>query len=437
MGEKVRAFGKLPQILTFPFKGEGWFGKIAIAALIMVAGGIIPVLPGIILLGYFYEMVRRIVVDGEDASLPKWEDWGGFLSNGFKWFASTLVVTLPFVLIFLVTMALYFVPIFFINEGTSDFMGGYFAFLFILQFVTIFASMIFMVFMGVFAPVYMTHMVAKGEFKSMFQIKQWWKVFTKGFWEFLISFLLMYGLGMIIYFIFFVLLYSVVCCCLAPFAIGFGTVYLMAVYFALVASAYRDGRNKVPAEDEPLPLDEGSVEEAESLPEPDGVVEEVAALEPDEPSVEEIAAATGVTAALSLPEEAVSEEVEEYDIPSPDVEAVEEEERTSTADVESTIYNMEAMEKGASADATIVSGVNANVAAAMGFAEATIKMDDLKKISGIGPKTADVLRQAGIMNFEQLSKTSEETLRQILIDNGLEIVAAACGDWPKQAKDLM
>lgn len=434
MGEKVKAFGKLPQILTFPFKGDGWFGKLAIAALIMVAGGIIPVLPGIILLGYFYEMVRRIIVDGEDASLPKWEDWGGFLANGFKWFASTLVITLPFVLIFLVTSVLYVVPVMFINEGAGDFMGGYFAFLFILQFVTIFASMIFMVFMGVFAPVYMTHIVAKGEFKSMFQIKQWWKIFTKGFWEFLVSFLLMYGLGMIIYFIFFILLYSVVCCCLAPFAIGFGTVYLMAVYFALVASAYRDGRDKMPAEDEPLPLDDGADENVESLPQPDGV-------DAEELSAEVVAAATGVTAPLSLPEEETSvEEVEEYDIPSPDVEVVQEVkkvEKTPSHDADETMFSMEAMEEDDSSDATIVSGVNEDVAAAMGFTEATIKMDDLKKISGIGPKTADVLRQAGIMNFEQLSKTSEKALRKILVENGLEVVAGACGDWPKQAKDLM
>jgi len=412
MGKTSRAFGKLPQILTFPFKGEGWFGKLAIAALIMISAGIIPILPTIILLGYFYEMVRRIVVDGEDASLPNWDDWGAFLSNGFKWFASSLVIVLPFVVIFGVMMALYFVPLAFINDsGANEFMAGYFAFLFILQFILIFGSMIFMVFMGVFAPVYMTHMAAEGEFKAMFQIKAWWKVFTKGFWEFLISFLLMYGLGMIIYLIFFVLLYSVVCCCLAPFAIGFGAVYLMAVYFALIASAYRDGSAKVQDGDEPEPDDPKLKGDFKALPEPDG----------EQAQVE------------------TSEEIAEFDLPSPDgedatliaVESGESEEDATMLIVE------EVSEPQPESDATVVSDVNQEVAVVMGFAEATVKMNDLKKINGIGPKTADILKQNGILTFAHLAETPVERLKEILVANDLEVVAAACEDWPQQAKELL
>lgn len=417
MGNKTRAFGKLPQILTFPFRGEGWFGKLAIAALIMISAGIIPILPTIILLGYFYEMVRRIVVDGEDASLPNWDDWGAFLSNGFKWFASSLVIILPFVAIFVVMMALYFIPLAFINDsGANDFMAGYFALLFILQFVLIFASMIFMVFMGVFAPVYMTHMAAEGEFKAMFQIKAWWKVFTKGFWEFLISFLLMYGLGMIIYLIFFILLYSVVCCCLAPFAIGFGAVYLMAVYFALIASAYRDGSVKAQDGDEPEPADPKVKEDFKALP------------EPEQAEVPEIA------------EEAAEDKMEEFDLPSPDGEdatliAIESDE---PGQEEATMLIVEeTTEPTPDSDATVVSDVNQEVAVVMGFAEATVKMNDLKKINGIGPKTADVLKQNGILTFAQLAETSVERLKEILLANDLEVVAAACEDWPQQAKDLL
>ena len=136
MGEKVKAFGKLPQIITFPFKGEGWFGKLGIAALVMIAGGIIPILPGIILLGYFYEMVRRIIVEKQDASLPNWDDWGGFLSNGFKWFLSTIIIALPFILVFILMMGLNFIPLFFLeNNAADDVIGIYFGLLFILQFI--------------------------------------------------------------------------------------------------------------------------------------------------------------------------------------------------------------------------------------------------------------------------------------------------------------
>ncbi|MEE4195777.1 MAG: DUF4013 domain-containing protein [Anaerolineae bacterium] len=433
MGEKVKAFGKLPQILTFPFKGEGWFGKLGIAALIMLAGGIIPILPVIILLGYFYEMVHRIIVDQQDASLPSWDDWGGFLSNGFKWFLSTIIIALPFILVFIVMMGLNFIPLFFLeNNAADDVLGIYFGLLFILQFVLVFTSMIFMVFMGVFAPVYMTHMVAEGELKAMFQIKHWWKIFKKGFWEFLISFLLMYGLGMILYVFYFFVIYSVVCCCLSPFVIGFGTVYLMAVYFALVASAYRDGREKIGEVQVHKPLNEGpAAVKPEGLPEPEPilapepvaeveVVEEFDLPSPDGEIVEE---------AVELPEEATEIAVEVVDV-------VEEEAVPPVANVVETLVSIEVPEAPAE-DATVIGDVNAGVAAAMGFAEATIKMDNLKKINGIGPKTADVLKQNGILTFGQLAETSVEHLKQILVDNGLEVVAASCEDWPQQAKDLL
>lgn len=407
MGEKVKAFGKLPQILTFPFKDQGWFGKMAIATLIMLAGSIVPILPTIILLGYFYEMVRRIIVDGEDASLPEWEDWGGFLSNGFKWFASTLIITVPFFVVFLLTMGLYFVPVFFIESGVGEnLMAGYFAFLFFAQFIMMFVSIIFMTFMGVFAPVYMVHIVAEDDFKSMFQIKQWWKIFAKGFWEFLISFLLLYGIAMIVGFVYGILMYSVVCCCLAPFVLCFGSVYIMAIYMALVAGAYHDGRDKVPTEDAPKALDEGSVIEPESLPAPEPV-EELAVVE----EVEEI--------------------VEEFDIPSPDGDGVEDATEIAVPVVEEVVEEVPAM------DATLVSGVNEEVAEAMGYAEATVKMDNLKKINGIGPKTAGVLNQNGILTYGQLAGTSVEQLKEILETNGLGVVAAACEDWPQQAKDMI
>jgi predicted flap endonuclease-1-like 5' DNA nuclease len=296
----------------------------------------------------------------------------------------------------------YFViPIFFVEGGMDEgFIMSFLVLLFVVQFVMIFVSTIFMVLMGLFAPVYMTHMVADGSFKAMFQIKQWWKIFVKGFWEFLISFMLVYGLSMLLYYVFFTLLYSVVCCCLAPFVIGLGTVYLMAVYFALIACAYRDGRDKSPVEKQALPAGDKPAEAPAAISSPKPA-EEAPAI--SAPAVEVEAAPAPETA-------------EEFELPSPDGEAV---------------------EAAPELDATQVSGVNQEVAAAMGFANATIKMDDLKKINGIGPKTASVLKQNGIMNFEQLAAIDVAHLKDILTANGLEIVAAACEDWPQQAKDLL
>lgn len=57
--------------------------------------------------------------------------------------------------------------------------------------------------------------------------------------------------------------------------------------------------------------------------------------------------------------------------------------------------------------------------------------DDLTRIEGIGPKTAEALRAAGITTFAQLATTPEEQLRQILHDAG---IGGDPGTWPRQAQ---
>lgn len=61
----------------------------------------------------------------------------------------------------------------------------------------------------------------------------------------------------------------------------------------------------------------------------------------------------------------------------------------------------------------------------------TVEKDDLTVIEGIGPKIADVLRQAGILSFRQLSQEDPAHLRQILEDAGLRLSDPTT--WPRQA----
>ena len=61
------------------------------------------------------------------------------------------------------------------------------------------------------------------------------------------------------------------------------------------------------------------------------------------------------------------------------------------------------------------------------------KIDDLTQITGIGPKTATVLKDAGIMNYDQLAAMTTDQIKQILTDAG------ARGNpetWPEQAATL-
>lgn len=59
------------------------------------------------------------------------------------------------------------------------------------------------------------------------------------------------------------------------------------------------------------------------------------------------------------------------------------------------------------------------------------RADDLTKIEGLGPKSAQVLLAAGILSYEQLAESSVENLRYVLSGVGLRIVYP--DTWPEQA----
>ena len=58
--------------------------------------------------------------------------------------------------------------------------------------------------------------------------------------------------------------------------------------------------------------------------------------------------------------------------------------------------------------------------------------DDLVQIEGIGPKTARVLRDAGIYTFVQLAEIDMEQLKEIL--RNAELRGADPSTWPEQAR---
>ena len=59
------------------------------------------------------------------------------------------------------------------------------------------------------------------------------------------------------------------------------------------------------------------------------------------------------------------------------------------------------------------------------------QLDDLTLISGIGPKTAAMLKEEGIASFQQLAGATQEQLEEMLHKRGFRIVNPAT--WPEQA----
>ncbi|MEL6251054.1 MAG: helix-hairpin-helix domain-containing protein [Bacteroidota bacterium] len=62
------------------------------------------------------------------------------------------------------------------------------------------------------------------------------------------------------------------------------------------------------------------------------------------------------------------------------------------------------------------------------------KKDDLRKIEGIGPKIAGLLKEEGVVTFKDLSATSVEKLKEVLVKAGPRFKMHSPLTWPQQAQ---
>lgn len=67
------------------------------------------------------------------------------------------------------------------------------------------------------------------------------------------------------------------------------------------------------------------------------------------------------------------------------------------------------------------------------FDETTVVADDLTKIEGIGPAVAEILNEAGISTFAELSTTPAVKIKEILSNAGAQYAFRDPATWAKQA----
>jgi hypothetical protein len=79
------SMNNLEAVFTFPFKDRQWIQKLGLACLLMTVGSfILPIIPTLFVVGYVARIQRRIIKDKSVPFLPAWDDWGQYLSDGFK-----------------------------------------------------------------------------------------------------------------------------------------------------------------------------------------------------------------------------------------------------------------------------------------------------------------------------------------------------------------
>jgi hypothetical protein len=163
-------FGKA---FTYMFEDPDWLRKLGIGTLIgLLAIIFTPVLIGLVplimLMGYSLDVLRN-VMEEKTHPLPEWEDWGGFLSRGFKLFAAFLVWLLPLIIVA--------IPLG-IGSAIADSGGGAEAFGVLLIICGSCLSILWGLFVAVLSPAIYTQVARTGKFRSAFELSKVW-AFTR------------------------------------------------------------------------------------------------------------------------------------------------------------------------------------------------------------------------------------------------------------------
>jgi hypothetical protein len=236
----------LQTLLYFPFKDSSSRNKLLIASALGFASFIIPIVPWILVLGYAGAIMRQIIVDGKEPSMPEWGDWSKYLSLGGKLFGVSLVYSIPvwapmFLGYFLMILPAFLTEFLESTYRYSDELVGV-VMLFTFGGMILFGiGMFFSLILWFFLPPAFAHAAAKDSFAAGFKVRKWWKIFRTNIGGFILCMVIGGGLYMALIFAMQIIYMTLILCILLPFLMAFMSAYLSIVISALIAQAYRDG----------------------------------------------------------------------------------------------------------------------------------------------------------------------------------------------------
>ena len=331
----------LSTLLTFPFKDPAWFKKLLILALVLLLASAIPVLPWILAAGYLARLIRRMIVEKSEPSLPTWDDLGGIFQDGWRPFAAALTYLLPVFALFLagwtvIGLSNSFSPLLQMWNNDRNIDPREF-----LVIATSFFSLgsttvagFFGLIISFLLPAALIHAVVRQEYAAAFRFKEWWSVIVANPSGFLIAFAIAFGLNLVFGLISVFLFFTIILCFVLPFLSFAYSSYSYVVYAALFAEAYRVGADKadkasspkmLPPTEPPSPgLEPVAQPEAEPSPEP--APERPPETEPEKPAHAEASQPTLLSEPI-LPVES-PEELE----PKPKVKPARKSSRKASAD---------------------------------------------------------------------------------------------------------
>jgi len=243
--------------LSYAFKSPRWQSKIAIGAALSFANHVIPILPGILLTGYSAKIMRNMIEEDAEPSLPEWDDWGNLFILGFKVFAAAFVYMLPAIVFLIIGYIFMMFPAFlspFLISSDSASNESLSLTFVVIEMIGLFAGMFlfgigFLLYipLGFILPPALAHVAAKDSFAAAFRIKEWWAILRANLGGFVAALVVVSGIYLVVILIVEVFYFTIILCVLMPIALSISIAYISVVAAAAVADAYRVGAQNLAA----------------------------------------------------------------------------------------------------------------------------------------------------------------------------------------------
>jgi hypothetical protein len=247
----------LRSLIKFPFQSPNWKGRFLIGSGLLLGSAIIPILPALLVYGYAIRVMRQ-AIRGEPLELPEWSDWGGLAKDGARSFVEDLLFMAPGTIVLFAGWAVYMVASVWgsisLNAGaTSDAASRLPLILMFGAMGIFFVSMFlgwFLIMLGLAPfPAALAHFVAQDKVGAALHVREWSKIIKADKWGYLVSWVVILGLGGILYFAFMLVYFLGIFC--FPIFIVFVPVglYLILVAAAVFGQFYREGAGEALAAD--------------------------------------------------------------------------------------------------------------------------------------------------------------------------------------------
>lgn len=238
--------------LLFPVRDPDARKQFLIACAVALSMFIIPILPMFLLMGYCAKIMRQVIDERKEPSMPAWQgsDWSEMLMDGLRLYGGQFVLMLPLFILMGCGMASLFggsMGFAALADDRSQALGVVGMLFFTIGIAAIVLMSILSLPYSVIIAAALPHIVTKRSFQAAFEFKEWFPIFRKALGQFILSYAIIVAASFIFTIIMQVAAMTIILLCIVPFIMIPFIAYQSLVMNTVFAQAYAVGRDALQA----------------------------------------------------------------------------------------------------------------------------------------------------------------------------------------------